>query len=86
MLLCSPKRKYFDNDEHWGAIPTVESEIAIIQLFGSEVIAVALHTEGCSMDEALQFQQDYEKRLSIPVLLPVEQGVDKLVPVLLSLI
>ena len=78
--------KYFDNDEHWGQIPSVESEIAIIQLLGSEVIAVALHTEGCSKEEALQFQQAYEKRLSIPVLLPVEQGVDKLVPVLLSLI
>jgi len=86
VLLCSPKRKYFDNDEHWGPIPSVESEIAIIQLLGSEVIAIALHTEGCSMEEALQFQQAYEKRLSIPVLLPVEQGVDKLVPGLLSLI
>ena len=78
--------KSFDNDEHWGPIPSVESEIAIIQLLGSEVIAIALHTEGCSMEEALQFQQAYEKRLSIPVLLPVEQGVDKLVPGLLSLI
>jgi len=38
------------------------------------------------MEAALEFQQEYEKRLSIPVLLPVEQGVDKLVPMLLSLI
>lgn len=85
VLLCSPKRKYFDNDEHWGPIPSVESEIAIIQLLGSEVIAVALHTEGCTPDEAVRLQQDYETRLSIPVLLPIEQGVGKLLPTLLSL-
>lgn len=85
VLLCSPQRKYFDNDEHWGPIPSVESEIAIIQMLGSEVIAVALHTEGCSTEEAFRFQQEYESRLSIPVLLPIQQGVNKLVPTLLSL-
>ena len=30
VLIFAPKRKYFDNEEHWGEIPTVESEIQII--------------------------------------------------------
>lgn len=84
VLLYAPRRKYFDNDAHWGNIPTVESEIALIQLYGSEVIALALHTEGCSLEEALEYQQMYEQRLSIPVLLPLEQGVDALIPKLFS--
>lgn len=84
VLLYAPRRKYFDNDEHWGNIPSVESEIALIQLYGSEVIALALHTEGCTLDEALEYQKTYEQLLSIPVLLPIEQGVDAIVPKLLS--
>lgn len=84
VLLYAPRRKYFDNDEHWGNIPSVESEIALIQLYGSEVIALALHTEGCTLNEAIEYQKLYEQRLSIPVLLPIEQGVDAIVPMLLS--
>lgn len=86
VLLCSPVRKYFDDDAHWGEIPSVETEIALIKMLGSEVIALALHTAGCSESEARQWKQEYEKKYSLPVLLPVEEGVDALVPMLLSLI
>ncbi|NDA60729.1 MAG: DUF1611 domain-containing protein [Chitinophagia bacterium] len=84
VLLYSPRRKYFDNEAHWGNIPSVESEIALIQLYGAEVIALALHTEGCTQEEALEYQKTYEQLLSIPVLLPIEQGVDAIVAKLLS--
>ena len=85
VLLCSPVRKYFDDDAHWGEIPSVESEMEIIRLLGAEVIALALHTAVCTREEALQWQADYASRLSIPVLLPVEQGVESLLPTLLAL-
>jgi uncharacterized NAD-dependent epimerase/dehydratase family protein len=85
VLLCSPIRKYFDDDAHWGEIPSVETEMAIIRLLGSEVIALALHTAGCSDDEARQWKQEYEKKYSLPVLLPVQEGVDQLVPALLAM-
>ncbi len=86
VLLFAPKRKYFDNDEHWGAIPSVESEIEIIEKLGSKVIAVAVNTEDCSTEEAFAYQKEYEQKLNIPVLLPIQEGVDKLIPVLNSLI
>ena len=86
VLLFAPKRKYFDNEEHWGSIPTVESEIELIEKIGSKVIAVAIHTENCSPEEAYAFQKEYEYKLNIPVLLPVEEGVEQLIPVLKSLI
>jgi uncharacterized NAD-dependent epimerase/dehydratase family protein len=82
VLVHAPKRKYFDNEAHWGEIPPVESEIDIIQKFGSRVIAVALNTEGCSGTEAVEYQHFYEKTLGIPILLPLEEGVAKIIPVM----
>jgi uncharacterized NAD-dependent epimerase/dehydratase family protein len=86
VLLFAPKRKYFDNDEHWGSIPSVESEIEIIEKLGSKVIAVAVNTEDCSTEEAFAYQKEYEQKLQIPVLLPIQEGVDKIIPVLKNLI
>jgi len=82
VLLFAPKRKYFDNDEHWGAIPSVASEIEIIEKLGSKVIAVAVNTEDCTTEEAFSYQKEYEQKLNIPVLLPIQEGVDKLIPIL----
>jgi uncharacterized NAD-dependent epimerase/dehydratase family protein len=86
VLLFAPKRKYFDNDAHWGAIPPVETEIEIIEKLGSKVIAVAVNTEDCSTEEAFAYQKEYEQKLNIPVLLPIQEGVDKLIPTLKGLI
>lgn len=86
VLLFAPKRKYFDNDEHWGKIPPVESEIEIIEKLGSKVIAVAVNTEDCTTEEAFAYQKEYAQKLNIPVLLPIQEGVDALIPVLKGLI
>jgi uncharacterized NAD-dependent epimerase/dehydratase family protein len=86
VLLFAPKRKYFDNDEHWGAIPSVESEIEIIEKLGSKVIAVAVNTEGCTSEEAFAYQKEYTQKLNRPVLLPIQEGVDAIIPVLQSLV
>jgi uncharacterized NAD-dependent epimerase/dehydratase family protein len=86
VLMFSPKRKYFDDDEHWGKIPSVESEIEIIEKFGSKVIALGLHSTDCSIEEAKELQLSYEKKLGIPVLLPVPEGVEKLMPSLKHII
>lgn len=86
VLVHAPKRRYFDMEPHWGEIPPVESEIDIMAKFGSRVIALALNTEECSDAEALDYQQYYAKKLGIPVLLPIQQGVGALLPVLQNLI
>lgn len=82
VLIFAPKRKYFDNEEHWGEIPTVESEIEIIEKLGSKVIALAINTEECTTEEAFAFQEEYETKLGLPVLLPIQEGVDKIIPIL----
>jgi uncharacterized NAD-dependent epimerase/dehydratase family protein len=86
ILMAAPKRKYFDDDPAWGPIPDIESEIQLIELYGSRVMAIALHTEHCSIAEALSYQKEWQERLKIPVLLPLETGVDALVPMIQNLI
>lgn len=86
VLVHAPKRLYYDHDPAWGEIPPVESEIALIRAYGSEVIALALNTEDCSEDEAFRYQKNYTEQLEIPVLLPLQQGVDAILPVIQSLI
>ncbi|WP_379850681.1 DUF1611 domain-containing protein [Larkinella bovis] len=86
VLMHAPKRRYFDYEPHWGEIPPVESEIEIIQKFGADVIALALHTEDCTPEEARQFQRDYADRLGIPVLLPLEEGLEPVVPKIRQLV
>lgn len=85
ILIHAPKRTYFDNEPHWGKIPSVESEIEIIEKFGSKVIALALNTEECSEEEAFDYQKFYENKLEIPVLLPLQEGVGEILPVLKGL-
>ena len=79
VLIHAPKKKYFDNDPLWGEIPSVASEIDIIEKFGATVIAVALNTSGLSKQEALSYKDSYQKTLDIPVVLPLEEGVKKIV-------
>jgi uncharacterized NAD-dependent epimerase/dehydratase family protein len=85
VLVHEVKKKYFDDHESWGLIPSVESEIALIKAYGSEVIALSLNTSGCSLVEAKAAQQALSKDLGIPVFLPLEEGVEGIIPVLKKL-
>lgn len=85
VLIFAPKRTYFDNEAHWGEIPSVASEIEIIEKLGSKVIAVAVNTEHCTTDEAYAYQKEYAAILNLPVLLPIQEGVAPIMPVLKAL-
>ena len=86
VLVVAPKRKHYEELPEWGEIPSVSSEIALIAMYGSKVIAVAINTEHCSNEEAYQYQVALEQELKLPVLLPLQEGVGKLMPVLKNLI
>lgn len=86
VLVHAPKKLYYDNLPSWGKMPAVETEIELINKYNSKVIALALNTEGCTNDEALAYQKQYEEQLQIPVLLPLLQGVDKIIPVIKSIL
>lgn len=86
VLVYAPKRKFFEHDPAWGEIPGLQSEISLIAMYGSTVIAIALNTEDCTDEEAREFAAELEKELHIPVLLPLQDGVGEIVPVLKKLV
>jgi len=85
ILVHGPKRKYYEHLVEWGEIPSLQSEIDLIKQLGSNVIAIALNTEHCSDEEAFAFQKEYENKFNIPVMLPLQEGCEKLVPVIQKL-
>jgi uncharacterized NAD-dependent epimerase/dehydratase family protein len=85
VLIFAPKRKYFDNEAHWGEIPSVASEIELIEKLGSKVIAVAVNTENCTTEEAYAYQKEFTASLGLPVLLPIQEGVEPVLPILKAL-
>ena len=72
ILQHAPGRKYFSGYEDLKVeIPTLESEIELIRLYGSEVIALTLNINGLSLDEARTYQKRYQEELGILTLLPL---------------
>lgn len=86
ILVHAPKRKYYDHQPEWGEIPSLESEIDLIKMYGSAVIAIALNTEHCTPAEAEAYRQEYEERLGISVILPLQEGCARIVPLLKNLL
>jgi uncharacterized NAD-dependent epimerase/dehydratase family protein len=81
VLQAMPARKYYEGTEDniMAEIPSVASEIALIKMYGSEVIAVTLNTHGLTPAEARQKQAILRGELGIPVVLPLEDGVGEIV-------
>ena len=57
----------------------------MINCYGSEVIALMINTNGLTAEEAIIFKNSYAEELGIPVILPLEEGVDTIIPTLKKL-
>lgn len=86
ILVYAPKRIYYDHLAEWGSLPSLKSEIDLIRMYGSTVIALALNTEMCTDKEAYAIQKQLKDELNMPVLLPLQEGVDEVVPVIQNLL
>ncbi|MDJ1493363.1 DUF1611 domain-containing protein [Cytophagaceae bacterium DM2B3-1] len=88
ILQHAPARKYFDDNEVLASpIPSVSSEIELIQKFyGATVLAVTLNTQGLTPEQARSYQQQYTAELGLPVILPLEDGVSQIVKLLENII
>lgn len=83
ILQHAPGRLHFDGHEDQGyQIPPVEEEIALIRLLGAEVLALTLNGQGLSAAELVEARKQLEKRLGLPVVCPLEEGMDTLIPVI----
>ena len=81
ILQHAPGREFFDGEAELGLrIPPIEEEIALLAALGARTLAVTLNGEGLS-PEALRAEQDRLARaLRLPVVRPLEEGVEALVP------
>jgi uncharacterized NAD-dependent epimerase/dehydratase family protein len=87
VLQHNPARKQYKDMEYYPAyIPSPKDEIELIKIYGAPTIAVTINTSKMSTDEARKYAAEYEKELGIPAVLPLEDGVESLVPVFEKLI
>ena len=81
VLQHAPGRIFFEGfvDEGF-RIPPVAEEIALIRLLGARTLGVALNGEGLTPEALRESRGALERELEIPVALPLEEGVEALVP------
>ncbi|RAV99384.1 DUF1611 domain-containing protein [Pseudochryseolinea flava] len=87
VLQHHPQRKQYKDMEFYPAyIANPKDEIALIKMYGADTVAVTLNTAKMTTVEARAAAEDYEQTLGIPVVLPLEDGLDRLIPVFEDLI
>jgi uncharacterized NAD-dependent epimerase/dehydratase family protein len=87
VLQHDPSRKYYKDMERYPAlVSTPEQEIALIKMYGAPTIALTLNTAAFQEADARKVAQEYENQLQIPVVLPLEDGVQRLIPLFETLI
>ena len=83
VLQHAPGRtRFVDHEGLDSGPPTPQDEMALIRMYGSEVIAITLNGEGLSAEELLAYQLELAERVTVPVIRPLEEGVEALLPAL----
>lgn len=81
ILQHAPGRVYYDGEEELGLrIPPVSDEVDLIQRLGARVLAVTLSNERLSPVALCAEQERLARELRLPVVRPLEEGVEALVP------
>ena len=87
VLQHDPGRKFYKDMEYYPAcVASPAEEIALIKIYGAPTVALTLNTGRMNPAEARAQAEKYETDLKIPVVLPLEDGVKKLVPLFESMI
>ena len=87
VLHHAPGREFLEGYEAMGLrIPSLESEMELIRYYDSETIAVTLNSKGCTAEQLDRFRVEYREKLGIPVVEPLTEGVEALVPAIRSFI
>jgi len=83
ILQHTPFRKFYDTTQNLGCrMPTIESEIALIEMYGTKVIAVALNGTGGSSEDLATYARTLEKNTGISVICPLEEPMENILPLL----
>ncbi|MBK7644680.1 MAG: DUF1611 domain-containing protein [Planctomycetes bacterium] len=80
VLQHAPARRFYDGTEELRCeIPPLEDEIALLRHYQAEVLGVALNSENLSPAAARETAHALEARLALPVVLPLVDGVGRVV-------
>ncbi len=87
VLQHNPPRKRYKGLEDFPAdIPHPKDEIELIRIYGAPTVALTVNTMKMKEQEARQYAATARKELGIPVILPLEDGVDELLPIFKQMI
>ena len=90
ILQHTPFRESFEGwemiDHPAVKIPQVEDEIKLINAYGIDVAAVTLNGDGGTKNQLIEYQESLRKKIEKPVIRPLGEGVDILLPVIQQLI
>ena len=87
VLQHNPARKQYKDMEYYPAyLPDLKDEVALIRIYGAPTVAITLNSATMTEQEVRTAALKYHEELGIPVVLPLEDGVDALVPVFEKLI
>ncbi len=75
------RKKYKGLEDYKDNIPDVKNEIELIKIYGAPTVAVTVNTMKMKEADARTWAEAKEKELGIPVILPLEDGAEKLVPI-----
>jgi len=79
VLQHAPGRKYFGDEPALGKIPSLETELELIRLYGSKTIAITLNTVGLTSSKADEVQAEYQQKYEMPVFQPLKDGVHEVI-------
>jgi len=86
ILQHTPFRKFVGGGESlYCLLPDIETEIKLVEMYGARVIAVTLNGQGGTREEMYEYQKTLEKKIHIPVIIPLENtpvGLDRILPVI----
>jgi uncharacterized NAD-dependent epimerase/dehydratase family protein len=87
VLQHNPARKQYKDMEYYPAyLASPKDEIDLIKIYGAPTVALTINTAKMTEQDARQQAAQYEKELGIPTILPLEDGVESLIPVFEKLI
>ncbi|NOT74540.1 MAG: DUF1611 domain-containing protein [Cyclobacteriaceae bacterium] len=82
VLQHNPARKQYKDMEFYPAyIPDPKDEIALIKIYGAPTVALLINSAKMAEADARDYASKYQKELGIPVILPLEDGVEQLIPI-----
>jgi uncharacterized NAD-dependent epimerase/dehydratase family protein len=82
VLQHNPARKQYKDMEYYPAyIAQPKEEIELIKQYGAPTAAITINTVKIRIEDARIIAAQYEKELGIPAILPLEDGLDKLIPI-----